>query len=166
MPSWVVSEDVTSNVFVRRATAADLPRVVELLQQLSIDGGQREDAGPPLPQRYFHMLAVIEADPNNDLLVAVLHGEVVGTFQLTVIPSMRRGGIYSAEIEAVVVDERVRGQRIGEAMMRWAIGEARRRGCDNVHLTSNKARTDAHRFYERLGFRKTHEGLRLSLHDE
>lgn len=163
MPSWVVSENVLASVTVRRATADDLPRVVELLQQLSIDGAQREDAGPPLPQRYYDMLAVIDADLNNDLLVAVLQGQVVGTFQLTIIPSMRRGGIYSAEIEAVVVDERVRGQRVGEAMMRWAIDEARRRDCDNVHLTSNKARPDAHRFYERLGFRKTHEGLRLPL---
>jgi GNAT superfamily N-acetyltransferase len=158
-----MSEDVLSSVTVRRATAKDLPRIVDLLQQLSIDGAQREDLGPPLPQRYYDMLAVIDADPNNDLLVAVLQGDVVGTFQLTIIPSMRRGGIHTAEIEAVVVDERVRGQRVGEAMMRWAIEEARRRSCDNVHLTSNKARTDAHRFYERLGFRKTHEGLRLPL---
>jgi GNAT superfamily N-acetyltransferase len=163
MPSWVVSEDVLSSISVRRATVGDLQRVVELLQQLSLDGVAREDLGPPLPQRYYDMLAVITADPNNDLLVAVLQGEVVGTFQLTIIPSMRRGGIHSAEIEAVVVDERVRGQRVGEAMMSWAIDEARRRGCDNVHLTSNKARTDAHRFYERLGFRQTHEGLRLPL---
>jgi GNAT superfamily N-acetyltransferase len=57
----------------------------------------------------------------------------------------------------------VRGRSVGEAMMRWAIEEARRRGCDNLHLTSNKARLDAHRFYERLGFKKTHEGLRLPL---
>ncbi|MEX0750257.1 MAG: GNAT family N-acetyltransferase [Dehalococcoidia bacterium] len=165
MPSWVVTEDVLSSVAVRRAMVDDLPRVVELLQQLSMDGAQREDPGPPLPQRYLDMFAVIDADPNNDVLVALLQGEVVGTFQLTIVPSMRRGGIRSAMVEAVVVDERVRGQRVGEAMMRWAIDEARRRGCDMVHLTSNKSRTDAHRFYERLGFRKTHEGMRLVLEE-
>ena len=148
---------------VRRATEADLPRIVALLQQLSLDGAQREDPGPPLPQNYVDTFRVIDADPNNDLLVAEHHGEIAGTFQLTIIPALRRGGIRTAMVEAVVVDERVRGQRVGEAMMRWAVDEARRRGCDNVHLTSNKARTDAHRFYERLGFQKTHEGLRLSL---
>jgi GNAT superfamily N-acetyltransferase len=163
MPSWVVSEDILNHVFVRRAVAADVPRVVELLQQLSMDGGLREDLGPPLPQRYYDAFATIDADPSNDLLVADVEGKVVGTFQLTIIPSMRRGGIRTAMVEAVVVDARVRGHGMGEAMMQWAIDEAKRRGCGMLHLTSNKARTDAHRFYERLGFQKTHEGLRMSL---
>ena len=163
MPSWFVSEDVPGNLTVRRAANADLPEVVKLLQQLSMDGTQREDFGPPLPKRYYDTFKAIEADPSNDLFVADLAGEIVGTFQLTVIPSMRRGGILSAMVEAVVVDERVRGQGVGEAMMHFAIDEARRRHCTMLHLTSNKARTDAHRFYERLGFEKTHEGLRMAL---
>jgi GNAT superfamily N-acetyltransferase len=163
MPSWVVSEDVPSSAIVRRATRDDVPRVVDLLQQLSLDGGPREDVGPPIPQRYYDMFDEIDADPNNDLIVAVSGGAIAGTFQLTIIPAMRRGGIHTAMVEAVVVDERERGQRIGEAMMRWAITEAKRRGCTMLHLTSNKARTDAHRFYERLGLTKTHEGLRITL---
>jgi GNAT superfamily N-acetyltransferase len=150
-------------VTVREARADDLPALVGLLQQLSMDGAAREDVGPPLPRGYYDMLARINGDPNNELVVADMDGEVVGTLQLTIIPSMRRGGILSAMVEAVVVDERVRGRGVGEVMMRWAMDEARRRGCSMLHLTSNKGRLDAHRFYERLGFAKTHEGLRITL---
>jgi GNAT superfamily N-acetyltransferase len=66
-------------------------------------------------------------------------------------------------VESVVVDAELRGRGVGETMMRWAMDEARRRGCTMLHLTSNKDRTDAHRFYERLGFAKSHEGLRITL---
>jgi GNAT superfamily N-acetyltransferase len=148
---------------IRRATAADLPRVVELLQQESLGEERREDPGPPLPQAYLDAFAEIDTDPNNELIVAEVGGVVQGTFQLTIIPNMSYVGGKIAQVESVVVDAPLRGRGLGEAMMRWAIDEARRRGCFRVQLTSNKARTDAHRFYERLGFVRSHEGMKWRL---
>jgi len=163
MPSWTVSERIVPQPVIRRAHIHDLPRVVELLQQESLDGTPREDAGPPLPQRYYDAFARIDADPDNDIMVAEMGGHVVGTFQITLIRHLQRGGELVAEIESVVVDEPFRGRKIGEAMMRWAIDSARTRGCSRVQLTSNRARTDAHRFYERLGFVPGYVGMKLVL---
>jgi GNAT superfamily N-acetyltransferase len=163
MPSWVVSEDVLSRLTIRRASADDLPRVVALLQQESIAGEVREDIGPPLPQRYYDAFAVIEADPDNAIFVAELGGEIAGAFQRTFIRHLQRGGERVSEIESVIVDERWRGRGIGAAMMRWAINEARTAGCARVQLTSNVARRDAHRFYQRLGFVPGYVGMKLSL---
>lgn len=163
MPSWVVSEDVLSNVTIRRASADDLPRVVELLQQESISGEVREDVGPPLPPRYYDAFAAIEADPDNAIFVAELEGEIVGAFQRTFIRHLQRGGERVSEIESVIVDEPLRGRGIGVAMMRWAVEEARQAGCTRVQLTSNVARKDAHRFYERLGFLPGYVGMKLSI---
>ncbi|MBI5285744.1 MAG: GNAT family N-acetyltransferase [Chloroflexi bacterium] len=163
MPSWTVSERIVPQPVIRRAHVHDLPRVVELLQQESLRGERREDLGPPLPQRYYDAFARIEADPRNDIMVAEMDGHVVGVFQITLIQHLMRAGELVAEIESVVVDEPFRGKKIGEAMMRWAIDDARRRGCSRVQLTSNAARKDAHRFYERLGFVRTSVGMKLVL---
>jgi GNAT superfamily N-acetyltransferase len=87
----------------------------------------------------------------------------VATLQLSFIPGLARRGALRAQIEAVRVADACRGGGLGAAMMVWAIGEARRRGCALVQLTSDKSRTSAHRFYERLGFVATHEGMKLAL---
>ena len=163
MPSWTVTERIVPQPVMRRANRHDLPRIIELLQQESLDGERREDLGPPLPQRYYEALAEIEADPDNDIIVAEMDGHVVGTFQITLIRHLEREAELVAEIESVVVDEPFRGRKIGEAMMRWAIDSARTRGCSRVQLTSNRARTDAHRFYERLGFVPGYIGMKLVL---
>jgi GNAT superfamily N-acetyltransferase len=76
--------------------------------------------------------------------------------------SPTRGGRV-AQIENVIVDPAARSLGVGAAMMGWAIDEARRRGCIRVQLTTNKARKRAHRFYERLGFTASHEGMKLAL---
>lgn len=75
---------------------------------------------------------------------------------------MHRGGAV-AQIEAVRVAAGLRGQGLGAQLLRWAIEEARSRGCWRVQLTTNKLRKDAHRFYKRLGFQDTHEGMKLPL---
>ncbi len=161
--SWSVSERIVPQPVIRRAHVHDLPRLVELLQQESLAGERREDVGPPLPRRYYDVFAAIEADPRNDIMVAEMDGHVVGMFQITLIQHLMRAGELVAEIESVVVDEPFRNRKIGEAMMRWAIDDARRRGCSRVQLTSNAARKDAHRFYQRLGFVPTSVGMKLVL---
>ena len=88
---------------------------------------------------------------------------VVGTLQLTFIPGLTRGGAERLLIEAVRIASSRRGEGLGGDLIRWAIERGRERGCGLVQLTSDTRRTDAHRFYERLGFAKSHEGFKLYL---
>ncbi|MGK4007121.1 GNAT family N-acetyltransferase [Sorangium sp. So ce1036] len=148
---------------IRRAVEADLPAVVRLFSIQDAGIVKQDHPGPPLDPRYREALAAIADDPNNALLVAEVEGRVAGAFHLTIIQYVANRGGKVAQIENVIVEPSLRGRGIGEAMMRWAIDEARRRGCFRVQLTSNKARQRAHRFYERLGFVASHQGMKLKL---
>jgi GNAT superfamily N-acetyltransferase len=147
---------------MRRATRQDVPRIIEMLADDPL-GATRERFEDPLPQAYWDAFAAIEADPNQYLVVAEIDGAVVGVLQLTFVPGLTRLGMWRAIVEGVRVDRTRRSVRIGEKMLRWAIEEARRRGCGLIQLTTDKQRTDAHRFYERLGFVASHEGMKLSI---
>jgi GNAT superfamily N-acetyltransferase len=147
---------------IREATPGDLPSVLGMLSRDALRE-KAEDLGPPIPQPYLDALAEITRDPNNAVLVAELDGQIVGTFQLTFIRHLMYGGALIAQIESVRVDTSCRNQGIGAGMMTWAIDEARRRGCVRVQLTTHKQRKDAHRFYARLGFVASHEGMKLPL---
>lgn len=83
--------------------------------------------------------------------------------QLSFVPGLVRRGALRAQIEAVRVRKDRRSSGVGAEMFQLAIDEARRRGCALVQLTTDKSRPDAHRFYERLGFIASHEGLKLEL---
>jgi ribosomal protein S18 acetylase RimI-like enzyme len=145
---------------VRRAVRADVPAIVDLIAADQI--GATRDGGDLEP--YERAFATIDADPAQVLVVVTDRGrEVVGTLQLTLIPGLARRGGLRGQIEAVRVREDLRGRGLGEALLAWAIDEARRRGCALVQLTSDKRREDALRFYDRLGFTASHEGLKLRL---
>lgn len=148
---------------IRPATEDDLPRVVELIHLGAVGGMGGEELGPPLPEAYLVAFRNFARFPEAKVMVAELEGAVVGTIQFHLLPSLSNQALPTAEVESVHVAEAFRGQRIGEAMMTWAIAEARRLGCKRIQLTSNKSRLDAHRFYERLGFVKSHEGIKLNL---
>ena len=105
----------------------------------------------------------MQAQGGNDYLLAELDGELAGCLQLTVIPGLSRLGMRRAQIEGVRVDRRFRGSGVGAALFRHAIERARAAGCGLVQLTTDKARPEALRFYERLGFAASHEGLKLAL---
>ena len=146
---------------LRRAAAADVATIVALLAADQL--GASRDSTADLPP-YVDAFRSIDADESQQLLVATdIDGKVVATMQLTVIPGLARRGALRMQIEAVRVSEAHRSTGLGGAMMRWAVEDARRRGCALVQLTSDKARTDAHRFYERLGFVPSHEGFKLLL---
>jgi GNAT superfamily N-acetyltransferase len=146
----------------RPATRADVPAIVRLLAADDL-GRTREDVGPSLPDSYHAAFDAIARDGCNELVVVEADGEVIGTLQLTVIPSLTYRGGSRAQIEAVRVDERLRGQQVGQRLIEWAIARARERGCHMVQLTTDKRRKDAHRFYQRLGFAASHEGMKLHL---
>jgi GNAT superfamily N-acetyltransferase len=154
---------MTPALVLRRAEEADLPAVVRLFAIPDEGNLKDEDPGSPLPACYADALREIAADPRNMLVVAESEGAVIGAFHLTILQYVAYRGGRVGQIENVIVDPAARGLGVGAAMMTWAIAEARRQGCFRVQLTSNKARVRAHRFYERLGFKSTHEGMKLAL---
>ena len=149
-------------MLIRQATRQDVSEVVRLLSD-DLLGSQREKYESPLPQSYYDAFARIEQDENNELIVVEMGAEIVATLQLTFIPGMTYQGSMRAQIEAVRVDGRYRNQRIGQKLVEWAVTRAWQKGCYQVQLTTDKSRHDAHRFYERLGFVASHEGMKLSL---
>lgn len=128
-------------------------------------GSQREHLETPLPASYFDAFEVIDNDPHNMLIVAEQHGRVVGVLQLTFIPGMTYRGGWRAQIEGVRVAGDVRGHGVGKALIVNAIEKARDAGCHLVQLTTDRRRSDAIRFYESIGFRPTHDGMKLWLSD-
>lgn len=152
---------MTDLVF-RTATRADLPAMIALIADDQL-GAVRENARLPLEQAYLDAFDAIARD-SNQLLVAVEQaGTVIGCFQITFIPGISRRGAWRGQIESVRVARAKRGAGLGTAMFEWAIAECRRRGCTLVQLYTDKSRKDAHRFYERLGFKASHEGMKLAL---
>lgn len=149
-----------SDLEIRRATAADVPALVAMLADDPL-GAARETPDDIAP--YEHAFARIDADPGQWLAVAERDGHVVGTLQLTLIPGLSRRGATRALIEAVRVHRDERGSGLGTRLFEWAVEEARRQGCAVVQLTSDATRTDAHRFYERLGFAASHVGFKRML---
>ena len=146
----------------RLATAADLPAIVRMLADDDL-GSQRERYETPLPAVYRSAFEQIESDPKHELIVAEQDGEVIGTLHLMFLPSLSFQGGLRAQVESVRVDKRVQNQGIGSKMMKWAMERAQQRGAHVVQLTTHKTRLDAHRFYERLGFKGSHLGMKLSL---
>jgi len=126
-------------------------------------GSQRERSEEPLPESYYAAFEKIETDSNHELIVAELKGVVIGTLHLMFLPSISFQGGLRAQVESVRVDKLYQRQGIGSDMMKWAIEQARKRGAHIVQLTTHQSRAEAHRFYERLGFKGTHLGMKLSL---
>ena len=159
--------DVDGGTFrLRDAERADLPDILRLLADDQL-GSSREDTSDLGP--YEKAFAAIDADPAHLLLVGELATadgsgtRLVATFQLSFLPGLSRRGSWRAQLEAVRVGSELRGRSVGAAMVEWAIDESRRRGCSLLQLTTDKSRTAAHRFYERLGFAASHEGMKLVL---
>jgi GNAT superfamily N-acetyltransferase len=145
---------------IRPAGADDVPAIVALLADDPL-GAQRESPDDLAP--YYAALERLSGDPNQHLVVAVREGRVIGTLQLTVVPGLSRRGATRSIIESVRVHAGERGSGLGTRLIQWAIDESRRQGCQLVQLTSDRTRTDAHRFYERLGFTASHVGFKLQL---
>jgi ribosomal protein S18 acetylase RimI-like enzyme len=146
----------------RPARRDDVPGIVALLASDPL-GITRERLEEPLPSAYYEAFEAIENDPHNTLIVAEQEGQLVGVLQLTLIPGLTYQGGWRAQIEGVRVGAEVRGQGIGRALIEHATERARAAGCRLVQLTTDKRRPEAVRFYESLGFRATHEGMKLPL---
>lgn len=146
----------------RRATRADLESIVDLLVD-DVIGAKREDASRPLNARYVAGFEAIARDTNQFLLVVEDASEIVGCLQLSFIPGLSRLAMWRGQIESVRVKSTKRGSGLGHRMLDWAIAECRAKGCEMVQLAMDKTRADTLRFYQSLGFKASHEGLKLEL---
>jgi GNAT superfamily N-acetyltransferase len=149
-----------TDLVIRRATAADVAPIVAMIADDQL-GATRESLDDLTP--YLAAFEQIDGDPNQLLMVAERNDEMIGTLQLTFIPGLSRRGSTRGLIEAVRVAAPARGSGLGTQLIQWAIDESRSRGCTLVQLTSDKTRTNAHRFYTNLGFTNSHEGFKLKL---
>ena len=151
-----------STVVFRLAERTDVETLVDLLADDPL-GQTRESPGAPIDARYLEAFHAIEGDPNNEIIVAEMAGEVVGMLQLTLIPYLTHTGSWRGLIEGVRIASSCRGQGIGKALIIHTIERARSRRCKIIQLTSDKSRPEAIRFYEALGFVPSHEGMKLQL---
>ena len=151
-----------SAISIRRAREADVAAIVAMLADDAL-GQAREDTSLPLAQAYLDAFAAIDSDPNQLLAVMADGDEIIGTLQITFLAGLSLRGAWRGQIEAVRVATNRRNEGLGQRLFDWAIGKCRERGCRVVQLTTNKSRADAHRFYERLGFKASHIGYKLEL---
>ena len=159
--------DISGGHFkLRRAVESDVEEIVELLANDAVRRAENSTA-PEHQGQYLRAFRAIQADPAHLLIVVTDDRDaVVATMQLTVIPGLARFGATRLLVEAVRVENNLRGNGLGSAMMRWAIAEGKRRGVGLVQLTSDQSRTAAHRFYERLGFTASHVGFKLFIKEQ
>lgn len=153
---------IDTELMFRQAVRKDLPALVGLFADDSI-GGHGDTTDPAALPLYESAFAAIQASPNDLLFVGVLKDEIVATAQVTFITSLTGRGTRRMAIEAVQTRADMRSRGIGARLINHCLDVARERGIPLVQLTSNAKRPDAHRFYERLGFEKTHAGFKLRL---
>ncbi len=150
-----------SSITIRRARRGDVGIIVAMLADDPL-GGARERLEQPLPPSYFSAFEALDRDPNIQLVVAQdSDGAVVGCLQLCILPGLSSQGASRGLIEDVRVASHCRSRGIGEQMVQWALAEARSRGCRLVELLTHHTRVDAQRFYERLGFARSHVGMTI-----
>jgi len=148
------------SITIRRARHDDVAAIVAMLADDHL-GRARERLEHPLPASYREAFERLDADPNITLVVAEEAGRIVGSLQLCILPGLSSQGASRGLIEDVRVASDRRSRGIGEQLVQWAVSEARARGCRLVELLTHQTRVDAQRFYERLGFTKSHVGMTI-----
>ena len=145
----------------RKAIKEDIPKLVEMIADDAL-GQTRENYQDPLPTVYYEAFQKIDADPNQELIVIQdTDGSIIGTLQLSFIQYLTYQGGIRAQIEAVRIRKDKRGEGLGETLFKWAIERAKDRNAHLIQLTTDKKRPEALNFYEKLGFKASHEGMKM-----
>ena len=145
----------------REATKTDLLQIVEMIPDDEL-GKTRENYQIPLPVEYLNAFEKINSDENQELIVVENEDlEIIGTLQLSFIQYLTYRGGIRAQIEAVRIRNDKRGLGIGKIMFEWAINRAKERKVHLLQLTTDKKRPKAIKFYEKLGFKQSHEGMKM-----
>ena len=150
----------TNSIMIRRARRDDVAAIVAMLADDRL-GSTRERLDDPLPRSYFAAFEALDRDPNIQLVVAEEGGRVVGCLQLCILPGLSSQGASRGLLEDVRVASDRRSRGIGEQLVQWAIAQSRAKGCKLVELLTHQTRVDAQRFYERLGFQRSHVGMTI-----
>ncbi|WP_421763078.1 GNAT family N-acetyltransferase [Ekhidna sp.] len=145
---------------IRKAIETDIPAIVSLLASDAL-GSERENYTLPIPESYIKAFQNITSNSNQYLIVVEDADEIIGTAQLSLIPYMTYQGGIRAQIEAVRIKSDRRGSGIGEQLFKWMISKAKDKGAHLIQLTTDKKRPEALRFYEKIGFLASHEGLKM-----
>lgn len=153
-------KDDEMNLKFEIAREDHLPEIVRLLADDEL-GSTREEYSVPLLESYTKAFRKIKDDPGEELILAKDDGKVIGCLQLSIIPYLTYKGSSRAQIEGVRVDSGYRGKGIGKQLIEFAIERARKPGVIMVQLTSTSTRKEAIKFYENLGFKSTHVGMKL-----
>ncbi|MBN2240433.1 MAG: GNAT family N-acetyltransferase [Dehalococcoidales bacterium] len=148
---------------IRKAMEKDLPRLIELYEQLAQGGAPDEKNPTELTDRHSKALSDIFALPGFEVIVAEEGDTVIGTMTLSIIPNLTHGGLPWAIVENVVVDSTCRRTGVGKMLMDYVVEKATEAGCYKVQLMSDKRRTESHKFYQSIGYQPTAEGFRLYL---
>ena len=149
----------------RKATKEDIPQIVKMIADDEL-GKLREDYKDPLPSVYYDAFHNIDNDSNQELIVIQdTDATIIGTLQLSFIQYLTYQGGIRAQIEAVRIRQDKRGEGLGETLFKWAIERAKDRNAHLIQLTTDKKRPDALKFYEKLGFKASHEGMKLHFHE-
>ena len=152
-----------TGITFRKAVENDLTKIIELLSDDDL-GKTRENFQIPLPKEYLDAFKVIDSNPDHELIVVEKEGSgVIGTLQLTFIPYLTYRGGIRAQIEAVRIGKNHRGTGLGKKMFEWAIERAKQRNAHLLQLTTDKRRPKSISFYENLGFKPTHVGMKMHL---
>jgi len=151
-----------TDIRYRHAKEEDLPAIISMLADDAL-GAKREDNSLPVNAKYIAAFEAINQDPNQYLAVVEQGNKIIGCLQLTFIPGLSRLGMWRGQIESVRIASSHRGTGLGSQMFQWAIEQCRKRGCELVQLATDKSRPEALNFYEKLGFKASHEGMKLSL---
>ncbi|MEL6986446.1 MAG: GNAT family N-acetyltransferase [Bacteroidota bacterium] len=144
----------------RNASLEDLPEIIAMLADDKL-GKQRENYTVPLPNEYINAFEIINSDPHQELIVVKLDQKIIGTMQLSFIQYLTYQGGIRAQIEAVRIKSSYRGKGYGKQFFEWAIERAKTKGAHLLQLTTDKKRPEAIKFYESLGFKASHEGMKL-----
>jgi ribosomal protein S18 acetylase RimI-like enzyme len=150
----------TTSITIRRAVREDVSFIVAMLADDKLGSARERLEDPPSPS-YFKAFEVLDRDRNIQLVVAEEGGRVVGCLQLCVLPGLSSQGASRGLIEDVRVASDRRSRGIGEQLVGWALEQSRAKGCKVVELLTHHSRVDAQRFYERLGFQKSHVGMTI-----
>lgn len=149
------------NISIRQAREGDLPALLDLYMHLS-----QSNAVPPEDSLLAEVWQQILSDPKVNCLVAEAGGTLVGSCVLVIVPNLTRRARSFGVIENVVIHSDYRRQGIGTEIMRYALALAWGQNCYKVMLLSGAGRTEAHQFYESLGFRQDTKVGFVALHDE
>ena len=149
-----------TSLLVRRALPEDLGKILALQAE---DSMHYYDEPEQISANQLAAFDEIDADVNHDLLVGELDGQIVTTAHVTWLRVLSADGGLYCQVEAVRTSSSMRGRGIGASLMASIEGEARKRGAARIQLTSNKERTRAHAFYERLGYIASHVGMKKYL---